>query len=568
MKKIHWTTLVLWTGIMAAVLAMFLVFPSLNQKAVNEYKTYYKDIHSEQQTDAYGNTFIQEPNDEEISMEYYHINDYMEPALLRITLLVSALLFIWSLILPYNRAMKSGFYRFFTEKLPYEITLGGFLLGLFFYNISGAEHVYLMFRLSDDFTVDILSAETWQLASYYLWQFAALSGLFALVSGCGYALHSIQHNGIKASLQKHSLLTRNSVILSKQAKRLYHYIIGFDFHDKGERRLITSLLLHIVCILVLCYYWGSGIFFFMLIVLYCSFLYYMQHKRNSRMRKDYQALEAVIQRVANGDFQTSVDGNLGIYDPLKNNMQNIEASFQEAVAQEVRSQNMRTELITNVSHDLKTPLTSMISYIDLLKNSDLPEEERLRYIAILESGSNRLKHLIEDLFEVSKASTGNIQLDRMDVDLISLIKQVEMECEALFTQHDLTIRNTFSKEKIILSLDPQKTFRILENLLVNAGKYALEHTRVYINVEELENEVQISVKNISATELDFDPSDIMERFQRGDKARNTEGSGLGLAIAKSFTELQDGSIEISFDADLFKVILSFRKTEAEKLLQS
>ena len=195
------------------------------------------------------------------------------------------------------------------------------------------------------------------------------------------------------------------------------------------------------------------------------------------MKRDFQSLEGIIQRVANGDFQTTVDEDLGIYESLKDNLQNIETSFQEAVAQEVRSQNMRTELITNVSHDLKTPLTSMISYIDLLKNKNLPEEERLRYITILESGSNRLKHLIEDLFEVSKASTGNIQLDRMDVDLISLIKQVEMEYEALFIQHDLTIRNTFSKEKIVLSLDPQKTFRILENLLVNAGKYALEHTR-------------------------------------------------------------------------------------------
>mgnify|MGYP002580787025 CR=1 FL=1 len=229
------------------------------------------------------------------------------------------------------------------------------------------------------------------------------------------------------------------------------------------------------------------------------------------------------------------------------------------VTEQKQAEALRREFTANVSHELKTPLTSMISYIDLLKNKNLPEEERLRYITILESGSNRLKHLIEDLFEVSKASTGNIQLDRMDVDLISLIKQVEMEYEALFIQHDLTIRNTFSKEKIVLSLDPQKTFRILENLLVNAGKYALEHTRVYVYVEEREQEVYISVKNISATELDFDPADIMERFQRGDKARNTEGSGLGLAIAKSFTVLQNGHMHISFDADLFKVELIFQK---------
>ena len=536
MKKVHWTTLILLSGIALAIISMFLVFPSLDQKAIEEYKTHYKYINSEEERDFSGNTFIKEPADDSIPIEYSRIEEYMEPALQRITLLVGTLLFAWSLLMPYKWAVKSGFYRFFTQRLPYEITLGAALLAL-----------------------DILSADTWQISSYYLLQIACLSGLFAVLSGCGYAIRSMQHNGVRVSLQKHSLLTQNSVLLGRQAKRLYRYIIGFDFHDKGELRLLATLFLHIVCILIVCIYRDSGIFFYLLLSCYCLILYSIRHRQNSRMKRDFQSLEGIIQRVANGDFQTTVDEDLGIYESLKDNLQNIETSFQEAVAQEVRSQNMRTELITNVSHDLKTPLTSMISYIDLLKNKNLPEEERLRYITILESGSNRLKHLIEDLFEVSKASTGNIQLDRMDVDLISLIKQVEMEYEALFIQHDLTIRNTFSKEKIVLSLDPQKTFRILENLLVNAGKYALEHTRVYVYVEEREQEVYISVKNISATELDFDPADIMERFQRGDKARNTEGSGLGLAIAKSFTVLQNGHMHISFDADLFKVELIFQK---------
>ncbi len=559
MKKVHWTTLLLLSGILLAIISMFLVFPSLDQKAITEYKTHYKYVNSEEERDVYGNTYIKEPADDSIPMEYPRIEAYMKPALMRITLLVSTLLFAWSLLLPYTWAAKSGYYRFFTQKLPYEITMGAALLGLYVYKSKGSELVYQMFRLPVNFSLDILSADTWQISSYYLLQIAFLGGIFAMVSGCGYAIRSMQHNGVRESLQKHSWLTQNSVLLGRQAKRFYRYIVGFDFHDKGELRLLAALLLHIACILVLCIYWDSGLFFYLLLTCYCLILYYIRHRQYSRMKKDFQSLEAIIQRVANGDFQATMEEGLGIYEPLKDNLQNIETSFQEAVAQEVRSQNMRTELITNVSHDLKTPLTSMISYIDLLKNKDLPEEERLRYIAILESGSNRLKHLIEDLFEVSKASTGNIQLDRMDVDLISLIKQVEMECETLFTEHDLTIRNTFSKEKIILSLDPQKTFRILENLLVNAGKYALEHTRVYVYVEERDQEVYISVKNISATELDFAPADIMERFQRGDKARNTEGSGLGLAIAKSFTELQNGHIQISFDADLFKVELTFQK---------
>ena len=561
MKKIHWMTIVLWTGIVSAIFAMFLIFPSLDGKAVDDYRDYYRTTRSWKETDSYGNTYIREPNDDEIALEYVYLDDYMEPALMRITLLVGALLFAWSILLPYKRAVKSSFYRFFTQKLPYEITLIAALLGFFLYKSKGAELVFHMFRHPDDFTIDIVSADTWQLASYYVLQIASLTALFVLLSGCGYALRSMLHNGVKQSLQQHSLLVQNSVLLSRQAKRLYHFIIGFDIHDAKERRLLASLFLHAIWIILCCMFWDHGLLSLLLIAAYCCILYYIRHKQNNKMKKDYLALETIIQRVANGNFQTDIEESLGMYEPLKSNLQNIEASFQDAVAQEVRSQNMRTELITNVSHDLKTPLTSMISYIDLLKNEELPQEERSRYIAILEAGSNRLKHLIEDLFEISKASTGNIQLDTMDVDLISLIRQVEMECEALLTEHDLTIRNTFCEEKLILPLDPQKTFRILENLLVNAGKYALEHTRIYINVEETREDVLISIKNISATELDFNPADIMERFQRGDKARNTEGSGLGLAIAKSFTELQNGHMEISFDADLFKVLLSFHKPE-------
>ena len=237
MKKVHWTTLILLSGIALAIISMFLVFPSLDQKASEEYKTHYKYINSEEERDFSGNTFIKEPADDSIPMEYSRIEEYMEPALQRITLLVGTLLFAWSLLMPYKWAVKSGFYRFFTQRLPYEITLGAALLGLYFYKIRGSELVYRMFRLPEDFSLDILSADTWQISSYYLLQIACLSGLFAVLSGCGYAIRSMQHNGVRVSLQKHSLLTQNSVLLGRQAKRLYRYIIGFDFHDKGDRHI-------------------------------------------------------------------------------------------------------------------------------------------------------------------------------------------------------------------------------------------------------------------------------------------------------------------------------------------
>ena len=237
MKKVHWTTLLLLSGILLAIISMFLVFPSLDQKAITEYKTHYKYVNSEEERDVYGNTYIKEPADDSIPMEYSRIEAYMEPALMRITLLVSTLLFAWSLLLPYTWAAKSGYYRFFTQKLPYEITMGAALLGLYVYKSKGSELVYQMFRLPENFSLDILSADTWQISSYYLLQIAFLGGIFAMVSGCGYAIRSMQHNGVRESLQKHSWLAQNSVLLGRQAKQFYRYIVGFDFHDKGDRHI-------------------------------------------------------------------------------------------------------------------------------------------------------------------------------------------------------------------------------------------------------------------------------------------------------------------------------------------
>ena len=220
---------------------------------------------------------------------------------------------------------------------------------------------------------------------------------------------------------------------------------------------------------------------------------------------------------------------------------------------------MKTDLITNVSHDLKTPLTAIITYVDLLKKEDLTEEERSKYIGILDQKANRLKILIEDLFEVSKATSKAITLNIVDIDIVSLMRQVKLELQDKIDATDLIFRWQLPEEKIVLPLDSQRTYRVFENLIVNITKYAMPHSRAYITMENTENHVKITMKNISATELDFNPSEITERFVRGDASRNTEGSGLGLAIAKSFTELQGGRLEISTDADLFTVEITFLK---------
>ena len=222
---------------------------------------------------------------------------------------------------------------------------------------------------------------------------------------------------------------------------------------------------------------------------------------------------------------------------------------------------MKTELISNVSHDLKTPLTSIITYIDLLKNDQLIDEDRKKYIEILERNSLRLKNLIDDLFEVSKVNSGNVHLDLVDVDIVSLIKQAQLESQDKLDEKNLDVRMNCSEEKIICYLDSSKTYRIFENLFINISKYALANTRVYIDLIQIDHQIQITFKNISEAEMTFNENEIVERFVQGDKSRNTSGSGLGLAIVKSFTELQKGQFKVEVDGDLFKSILTFNIKE-------
>ena len=224
----------------------------------------------------------------------------------------------------------------------------------------------------------------------------------------------------------------------------------------------------------------------------------------------------------------------------------------------MKSQRMKSELITNVSHDLKTPLTAIITYVKLLQEPGVTEEQRKEYLETLDRKSLRLKALIEDLFEVSKANSQNITLDIRDVDIVSMVKQVEFEMEDKLADAGLDVRMSMPEEKVIVPLDSQKTFRIFENLFGNIAKYALPGTRVYVNGFTAKDEVTIILKNITAQELSVSGEELTERFVRGDASRNTEGSGLGLAIAKSFTEIQGGKFRIELDGDLFKVVLNWK----------
>ena len=265
------------------------------------------------------------------------------------------------------------------------------------------------------------------------------------------------------------------------------------------------------------------------------------------------------QRIKNGDIHHKLqligEDN---FTTLADNINNIRDGLDKAIDSQLRSERMKSELITNVSHDLKTPLTSIINYVELIKKEENISPEYLKdYINVLDSKSKRLKVLIEDLFEASKASSGNIELNMEKIDLIQLLRQSIGELEEKLSEANLDLKINVPEDKVYVRADGRRLYRVLENLLSNISKYSLPNTRVYIDITEVEGRVKLIMKNISSYELNFDPEEIMERFKRADDSRNTEGSGLGLAIARDLIKLQGGEFAIDIDGDLFKSIIEF-----------
>ena len=265
------------------------------------------------------------------------------------------------------------------------------------------------------------------------------------------------------------------------------------------------------------------------------------------------------QRIKNGDIHHKLqligEDN---FTTLADNINNIRDGLDKAIDSQLRSERMKSELITNVSHDLKTPLTSIINYVELIKKEENITPEYLKdYVNVLDSKSKRLKVLIEDLFEASKASSGNIELNMEKIDIIQLLRQSIGELEEKLSEANLDLKINVPEDKVYVRADGRRLYRVLENLLSNISKYSLSNTRVYIDITEVEGRVKLIMKNISSYELNFDPGEIMERFKRADDSRNTEGSGLGLAIARDLIKLQGGEFAIDIDGDLFKSIIEF-----------
>lgn len=279
------------------------------------------------------------------------------------------------------------------------------------------------------------------------------------------------------------------------------------------------------------------------------------------LRKDYETTLAAANELIAGNFSYLKPHSTGSFQSLYDSLIDVKDEFQTALKDGLHSQNMKTQLISNVSHDLKTPVTGIKSYAELISMSDNIEDIR-NYATHLNGYTDRLSSLITDLFDVARASSGDIQLSISEIDLSQLIEQVAGEWQETFQKKKMQIMLTLD-EKAPVRVDPDKTVRIFDNLFSNISKYGMEKTRIFVSLKADPEQIRVSIKNISKTPLDFSPEEITERFVRGDKSRHQPGAGLGLAIVKSFVEVQNGSFSIDIDGDVFTAVIQFPTAKPE-----
>lgn len=338
-------------------------------------------------------------------------------------------------------------------------------------------------------------------------------------------------------------------------KRRFEKLSEVDLSDKTDTVLLKYVLIQMVIVGVIACFWSFGI---VLSVLYSVLLFFYIRKKLKKVQKDYQVLLKEAHQLADGRFDEELTQDVSIFNALGDELKNVRIGFEKAVSEEIKSQNMKTELISNVSHDLKTPLTGIKNYAELLGQDNVSGQDKQVYLENLQHYIDRLNNLIEDLFEVSKVNSGNIELNPVELNVVALIQQAQAETEDLLKQKNLTVILDAPENGIVQALDGDKTYRIFENLFTNIAKYTLPGTRVYVSATAQPEYTEIVFKNISEAQMNFTPEEIVERFVRGDKSRHESGSGIGLAIVKSFTEVQNGTFSIEIDGDLFKAVVRFK----------
>lgn len=383
---------------------------------------------------------------------------------------------------------------------------------------------------------------------FYVAVAAVISAVIDLLFLWGYL--SLVRRVKARTLWKDSILR----VLLRQGKRAF-----FALKDIPRKAAVLCAYLFaefflIIWVVNLSYGGGSGFAIFCLLLLQAAGIGWIV-----KVEIEYQKIKKGVQKIASGDIAGKIPIQGLTFDrrTLAQDINHIGEGLDRAVDESLRSERLKTELITNVSHDIKTPLTSIINYVDLLKREQIPDEKIQGYLDILEKKSQQLKTLTEDVVEASKASTGNLSLEYEDLDLVEMILQVNGEFQERFSQQGLELIQRLPEDPVVIRADGRRVWRILENIYQNAYKYAMPHTRIYVELGTETVRAIFTMKNISQQPLNISPDELTERFIRGDSARNTQGSGLGLSIAKSLTELQSGEFQLYLDGDLFKVQIAF-----------
>ena len=362
---------------------------------------------------------------------------------------------------------------------------------------------------------------------------------------------------IKAgTLWKNSLIRTVLKWIGKCSGKLADFARAFSRNtaEKIKVLLVGGAFLFLQFLIIGCGFTGAGVFLIILLIVDAAAVIFIIRKADG-----LDLIMDGLKKISDGELQYKIktDTLTGKQKVMAEYINNIGSGLDAAVENSLKKERMQTELITNVSHDLKTPLTSIINYVDLMKRENPTDPKIQEYLRILDEKSQRLKVLTEDVVEASKASTGNIKLEMNDIDFVEMVQQVIGEFEEKFQEKNLTMMVHFTDEPSIIYADGQRMWRVLENVFGNVVKYAMEGTRVYAEISNRNKKVTFSLKNISAQPLNISADELTERFIRGDVARNTEGSGLGLSIAKSLTELQGGEFKLYLDGDLFKVMITF-----------
>lgn len=398
-----------------------------------------------------------------------------------------------------------------------------------------------------------------------------------LIGGCFAALFIALYLSVVRNIKNHSFLSSwyfGRVIrllfvkLKNAVKRVFRrtalLVKGFRKLKAANTTYVKILAVStaglgafgIAAIFLGVFLYESDAFASLLMLIVCALIAFAILTAVFKTLKGYDSIKGGLKRIKDGDVGCKIElSGSAVTDQIAENINAIGEGLEKAVEKSIRSERMKAELITNVSHDLKTPLTSIINYTDLLMQQQLTPEEANDYVKIIDQKSRRLKQLTADLFDVSKARSGNEELEIERIDYKLLITQALAELEKEIKNSGLEFVIDMPEGEVVLETDGKKLSRVYENLIINAVKYSLKGTRVYIDMRAENGSYITEIKNIAAYKMNFSAEDITERFVRGDSSRTGEGSGLGLAIAKSYTELLGGAFYIQTDGDLFKAVI-------------